>query len=110
VIRVRDSVFAPSEAALRFARPDAAGAGRVGAWRLAYSDELRALWRRDPDAFRTLAELASGDQDVKLVDDCGDEDYAPRRILGAVLKQLARSRRDEALRRERGGRRGQAAS
>jgi hypothetical protein len=78
--------------------------------RLAHTDELRALWRRDPDAFRTLIELASGGQDVTLVDDCGDEDYAPRRVLGAVLKQLACPRRDEALRRERGERRGQAAS
>jgi hypothetical protein len=58
-----------------------------------YTDEPRALWRLDPRAFLTLIELASGGQDVTLVDDFGDEDYAPRRILGAVLKQLARTRR-----------------
>jgi hypothetical protein len=45
VFRLQDSVFAPSESALRFARP---GAFHVGVWRRAYTDELRALWRRDP--------------------------------------------------------------
>ena len=77
------------------------GAVHVAGWRRAYTDELRALWRRDPDAFLTLIDLASDGQDVTLVDDFGDEDDAPRRILGAVLKQLARTRRAAARRGQR---------
>jgi hypothetical protein len=112
VFSLERSVFAPSESALRFVRP---GAFHVGTWRLVYTDELRALWRRDPEAFLTLIELASGGNDLTLVDGWGDEDYAPRRrhpprrvrregtrrILAAVLKQIARTRRDEARRRAR---------
>ena len=44
-------------------------------------------------------DLAEGASHVTLVDDWGDEPYAPRRILAAALKQLAKSRRDEAKRK-----------
>ena len=37
------------------------------------------------------------------MDGFGDVDYAPRRILGAALKQIAKTQRDEALRRARRG-------
>jgi hypothetical protein len=102
VVRLQDGVFAPSESALRLVRP---GAFHVGVWRRVYTDELRALWRRDPGAFLTLIELATGGNDLTLVDDFGDEDYAPRRILAAALKQIAKTRRDEARRRARQARR-----
>jgi hypothetical protein len=102
VLRIHESVFAPSEGSLRFVRP---GAFNVDVWRLSYTRHLRELWRSDPEgdpeAFLGLIELASGGGDVTLVDDFGDADYAPRRILGAALKQIARSRRDEALRKAR---------
>jgi hypothetical protein len=38
---------------------------------------------------------------VTPVDDHGDADDAPRKILAAALKQLAKTRRDEARRRAR---------
>jgi hypothetical protein len=59
------------------------------------------LWRRDPGASLTLIELATGGSDLTLVDDFGDADYAPRRILAAALKQLAATRRDEERRQAR---------
>ena len=37
------------------------------------------------------------------MDAWGDEPHAPRKILAAALKQLAKTRRDEARRRERRG-------
>jgi hypothetical protein len=98
VVRLQGGVFAPSAAALRFLRP---GTFHVGTRRLAYTDELRALWRRDPGAFLALIELATGGNDLTLVDDFGDADDAPRRILGAALKQIAKTRRDEARRKAR---------
>jgi hypothetical protein len=98
VFRLQDSVFVPTASALRFVRP---GAFHVGTWRLVYTDELRAMWRCDPGAFLTLIELASGRNDLTLVDGWGDEDYAPRRILAAVLKQIAKTRQDEARRKAR---------
>jgi hypothetical protein len=65
VVRLQGGVFAPSAAALRFLRP---GTFHVGTRRLAYTDELRALWRRDPGAFLALIELATGGNDLTLVD------------------------------------------
>jgi hypothetical protein len=98
VLWVHQSVFAPSEDALRFARP---GASDPASFRVVYVRRLRELWRRDPGAFLMLIELATGGQDLTLTDDYGDADYAPRRILAAALKQLAKTRRDEARRRAR---------
>ena len=98
VLRLQDSVFAPPEHVRRCVRP---GAVNVDGFRVEYLRYLRALWRRDPGAFLTLVELASGGQDLTLVDDYGDADYAPRKILAAALKQLAKTRRDEERRRAR---------
>ena len=98
VLRVHQSVFAPSEDALRFARPEASD---PTSFRVVYVRRLRELWRSDPGTFLTLIELASGGQDLTLVDDFGDADYAPRKILAAALKQLAKTRRDEERRRAR---------
>jgi hypothetical protein len=100
VVRLQDTVFAPPAGALRFVRPDVFD---VDGWRLAYTRHLRELWRSDWAAFLTLLELATGGGDLTLVDGFGDVDYAPRRILGAALKQIARTQRDEALRRARRG-------
>jgi hypothetical protein len=98
VVRVHRSVFAPSAEDLRFVRP---GASDSASFRVVYVRRLRELWRADPEAFLTLIELASGGQDLTLTDDFGDVDYAPRRILAAALKQLAKTQRDEARRRAR---------
>ena len=100
VLRIPESVFAPPEGALRFVRPDVFD---VDGWRLAYTRHLRERWRSDPGAFLALIELATGGGDLTLVDGFGDVDYAPRRMLGAALKQIAKSQRDEALRRARRG-------
>jgi hypothetical protein len=98
VLRVHQSVFAPSVDDLRFARP---GEFNPAGFRVVYVRRLRALWRSDPEAFLTLIELATGGQDLTLTDDFGDADYAPRKILAAALKQLAKTRRDEERRRAR---------
>jgi hypothetical protein len=95
VVRLEDTVFAPAEDSLRFVRPDAFD---VDAWRLAYTRHLRGLWRSDREAFLALIEQATAGSDLTLVDGWGDADYAPRRILGATLKQIARSGRDAARR------------
>jgi hypothetical protein len=100
VLRIPESGFAPPEGALRFVRPDVFD---VDGWRLAYTRHLRELWRSDRAAFLTLLERATGGGDLTLVDGFGDVDYAPRRILGAALKQIAKAQRDEALRRARRG-------
>ena len=55
----------------------------------------------DPQAFLGLIELASGGADLTLVDDWGDVDYAPRRILATTLKQIAATQRDIARRAQR---------
>ncbi len=92
VFRVQESVFAPPDELLIFVRP---GAFHLPAsFRSAYLRHLRELWRRDPEAFLGLIALASGGSDLTLVDDWGDVDYAPRRILAAALKQIATRRRD----------------
>jgi hypothetical protein len=44
---------------------------------------------------------ATGGNDLTLTDYFGDAAHAPRRILGAALKQLAKSRQDEARRKAR---------
>ncbi len=98
VFRLQDSVFAPPEHVRRCVRP---GAVNVDGFRVEYLRYLRALWRNDPEAFLGLLERATGGADLTLVDDYGDADYAPRRILAAALKQLAKSRRDEARRQAR---------
>jgi hypothetical protein len=68
---------------------------------VAYTDHLRDLRRRDRGAFLTLIGLASGGQDLTLVDGFGDAAHAPRRLLAAAPEQLAKTRRDEARRRGR---------
>jgi hypothetical protein len=90
VLRIHESVFAPPADRRIFLRP---GAFNISVWRLSSTRHLRELWRSDPGAFLTLIELAGG----------GDVPHAPWRILGAALKQLAKSQRDEALRRARWG-------
>jgi len=97
-LRLQHSVFAPPEALSVFVRP---GAFNDRIFRVGSVDHLRDLWRRDPGAFLTLLELATGGQDLTLVDDFGDEDDAPRRIPGAAPEQIARARRDEARRKAR---------
>jgi hypothetical protein len=108
VFRVHESVFAPPDDLLAFVRP---GASDAAIFRTAYLEHLRGLWQRDPQAFLGLIELArgggdgiarsSGLADLTLVDDWGDVDYALRRILAAVLKQIATRRRDAARRAQR---------
>jgi len=100
VVRLQDSVSAPPADALRLVPLDAPD-GEVGAFRVAYLRHLRALWRTDPGAFPRLIERTTGGDDLTLVDDFGHAAHAPRRILGAALKQLAESRRDEARRKTR---------
>jgi hypothetical protein len=95
VFRVQEAVFAPPEELLIFVRP---GAVHPASFRSAYVTHLRGVWQRDPAAFLGLVELASGGADLTLVDDGGDADDAPRRILAAALEQLATSRRDRARR------------
>jgi hypothetical protein len=90
------SVFAPPAAALRFQRPETRS---PAAFRVVYLRHLRALWRRAPRAFLDLLDLAGGGADVTLVDDFGDAPAAPRTLLAAALKQLAKTRRDEARRK-----------
>ena len=70
---------------------------------MAYLRYLRALWRHDPEAFLRLIERATGGADLTVTDDFGDAPHAPRRILGAALKQLAKTQRDAARRREAAG-------
>ena len=101
VFRIHESVFAPPDELLIFVRP---GAFHPASVRSAYLKHLRELWRRDPQAFLGLVALASGGSDLTLVDDWGDVEYTPRRILAAALKQIATSRRDRerwAQRRQR---------
>jgi hypothetical protein len=100
VLRLQDSVFAPPADALRFVGLDSPDVD-VDAFRVAYVRHLRALWRDDPAAFLRLIERATGGNDLTLTDDFGDAAHAPRRILGAALKQIARARRDEARRKAR---------
>ncbi len=97
VFRVQESVFAPPKDLLVFVRP---GAFNSAIFRSAYLTHLRELWQRDPEELLGLVELASGGSDLTLVDDWGDVDYAPRRIL-AALKQIATTRRDAARRAQR---------
>jgi hypothetical protein len=98
VLRLQDSVFAPPEHVRRYVRP---GAVNVDGFRVEYLRYLRALWRNAPEAFLSLIERATGGADLTLTDAFGDADYAPRKILAAALKQLARTRRDEERRRAR---------
>jgi hypothetical protein len=100
VVRLRDGVFAPPEEALRHVRLDAPDVD-ADAFRVAYLGHLRALWHADPAAFLRLIGRATGGNDLTLTDDFGDAPHAPRRILGAALKQIAKSRQDEARRRSR---------
>jgi hypothetical protein len=100
VVRLRVTVFAPPAEALRFVRLDAPDVD-VDAFRVAYLGHLRALWRNDPGAFLRLIERATGGADLTLTDDFGDAAHAPRRIVGAALKQIAKSCQDEARRKSR---------
>jgi hypothetical protein len=97
VLPVHASVFAPPPTAVAAHR-----AGRLTAtgFRVAYVAHLRALWHRDPQAFRAvLDQAAAGGADgpaLTLVDDWGDAPYAPRHMLAAALKQVAAARRSGA--------------
>ena len=102
VVRLQDSIFAPPEEVLRLVRLDAPDID-VDAFRVAYLRYLRALWRHDPEAFLRLIERATGGADLTVTVDFGDAPHAPRRILGAALKQIAKTHRDEARRREEAG-------
>jgi hypothetical protein len=98
VLRLHASVFAPPGDVLRFVRP---GASNVDAFRVEDLRRLRALWRNAPDAFLGLIALATRGGGLTIVDDFGEADRTPRRILAAALKQLAKTRQDEARRRGR---------
>jgi hypothetical protein len=98
VVAVERSVFAPPAA---LAAAAAAGTGGPTAFRLAYVARLRAVWRRERGAFLALIGQARVG-DVTLVDGFGDVGHAPRRILGATLKQIAATERaGERLREQR---------
>jgi hypothetical protein len=56
-----------------------------------------------------VVDPASGGTGCGVVDGYGDAADAPRRILATALKQLAKTQRDEARRRERIPRAGEAA-
>jgi hypothetical protein len=92
VVPVHRSAFAPP-AGLRRDRPDA--------FRVGYLEFLRRLWRHDRVAFLALIDGATGGRDLTLVDDWGDLDHAPRRILAATLKQIASTEKANAVRRAR---------
>jgi hypothetical protein len=95
VVRVEASPFAPSALLLR---DHAVGVVDDQGFTRRYIWELRQLWNRDRRTFLGVIELASGGTDCTVTDGYGD---APRRILATALKQLARTQRDEARRRER---------
>ena len=107
VVRVEASAFAPSALLLRDHANgviDGPGFARRYIW------ELRQLWNTDRRAFLDVIELATGGTACTITDAYGDAAHAPRRILAAALKQIAKTQRDEARRRERAGRaRGEAA-
>ncbi len=98
VFRVQESVFAPPEELLIFVR---SGAFNPAIFCTMYLTHQRALWQQDPQAFLGLIELASGGSDLTLVDDWGDVDDAPRRILAAAPEQIAATRRDTERRAQR---------
>jgi hypothetical protein len=118
VVRLHESPFASPPDAVRDHR---LGRQSAAAFRILYLDHRQALWRQAPEAFLRLIApasggsgalalasggsgalaLASGASDLTLVDDGGDADDAPRRILAAALEQLAATRRDTARRAQR---------
>jgi hypothetical protein len=98
VVRIAASPFAPST---RLLQDVGNGAIDGPAFARRYLRELRGLWEHDQQPFLDLIALASGEADCTLVDAWAEERYAPRRILGAALKQLATTRQHEAKRTAR---------
>ena len=98
IVRVEASPFAPSALLLR---DHASGAVDGQAFTRRYIWELRQLWNRERQLFLGVIELATGGTDCTITDAHGDEAHAPRRILATALKQIAKTQRDEARRRER---------
>jgi hypothetical protein len=98
VLQIEASVFAPDPLTLRDYR---SGACDGAAFARRYTFDMRARWRRERQAFLDAIALATGGNVLTLVDDFGDVPHAPHRLLGAMLKQLARQRRDRERRLER---------
>ena len=69
------------------------GAADGEAFRRRYLWELRATWRTQPEALDDVIALATGGTDCTLVDGWPDVPRAPRHVLAAVLKAVARYRR-----------------
>ncbi|HEV2123661.1 MAG TPA: hypothetical protein VGW38_12905 [Chloroflexota bacterium] len=89
IIHIEASQFAPEEANIAAYRN-----GRISGpqFRDAYLRQLWSLWQRDRIMFVDLIDLIST-ADITLVDRWGDEPWAPRRVLAAVLGQLAQQRK-----------------
>jgi hypothetical protein len=98
LFRLHLSVFALAPESLVFVR---SGAFNPAIFRVIYVRHLRERWQVDPAVFLSLIDLATGGSDRTIVDDWGDEAYAPRRILTATLKTIVSVRRKEARRKER---------
>jgi hypothetical protein len=98
IVRVEASPFAPSA---RLLRDLAAGVIDGAGFTRRYIWELRQLWNTDRRAFLDVIELATGGTHCTIIDGYWDVAHTPRRILATALKQIAKTQRDEARRRER---------
>jgi hypothetical protein len=106
VVRVGSSPFAPSAVLLR---DHANGVVDGSGFTRRYIWELRQLWNRERRTFLDVIERVSGGTGCTITDGYGDVPHAPRRILATALKQIAKTQRDEARRRERAKREREAA-
>jgi hypothetical protein len=98
VVRVEAPPFAPSALLLRVHENgvvDSQGFTRRSNW------ELHQFWHRGRQTLLDVIDLAPGGTECSVVDGSGDVAHAPQRILATALKQIAKTRRDEARRRER---------
>jgi hypothetical protein len=98
VLRVHESAFAPAPGPEGARTHLDVGRYHPPTFVYAYLRQLRELWRRDPAAFLDLIAQATGGGDVTLVDDFGDVDHAPRRILARALVAVVRRQKAERAR------------
>ena len=98
IVRVEASPFAPSS---RLLHDHAVGVIDSQGFSRRYIWELRQFWNGDRRSFLDVIDLATGGTSCTIVDSYGDVVHAPRRNLATALKQVAKTQRDEARRRER---------
>jgi len=85
---IEESPFAPEADTIYYRH---LGSLLPSVFAVAYRNHLRRLWRAAPDLFLGLIDAARAG-DVTVVDEWPDDDHAPRRVLAAALKWVARWR------------------